>query len=98
MPDVVRALVREEEGECRPHQRADLVEGSWTRGPHERLELRESEFDRIEIRTVGRKEAELRAGLFDRRAHLGLLVDRQVVHHDDIPATQRWDEDLLNVG
>jgi hypothetical protein len=98
MPDVVRALVREEEAQGRRHQRADLVEAPWTRGPQERLQLGEGEFDRIEIGTVRWKKTELRAGLLDRRAHVGLLVDRQVVHDDHIPPTQGGDQDLLDVG
>ena len=98
MPDVVRALVREEEAEGRRHQRADLVEAPGTRGPQERLQLREGEFDGIEIGTVRWKKTELGPGLLDRRAHVGVLVDRQIVHDDHIPPTQGGDQDLLDVG
>ena len=31
-------------------------------------------------------------------AHLGLLVDGQVVEHDDIPGAERGHEDLLDIG
>jgi hypothetical protein len=98
MPDIVRAFVRQEEGECGRHQRADVIEGARPRRPQERFQLGEGEFDRIEIGTVRRKETELRSRLLDRRAHLGLLVDRQVVHHDDIAGAQRGDEDLFDIG
>lgn len=98
MPDVVRTLVREEEAQCGRHQRADLVEAPWTGGPHERFEFGEGELDRIEIGTVGREIAELRPRVFDRRAHRGVLVHRQVIHDDDIAATQRGNQDLLDVG
>lgn len=44
----------------------------------------------------------MRAGAFDRRADLRLFVHDQVVEHDDIPVTERRDQDLLertrNVG
>ena len=55
-------------------------------------------FDRIEVGTVGRQKAELRADGFDGRADLRLLVDREIVEHDDIAGPQRRDQHLLDVG
>jgi len=98
MPDVVGALVGMKEAECGHHQRADLIEAARPRGAHERFQLREGEFDGIEIGTVGRKETELRAHLLDRGADLGLLVNGQVIHHDDVAGAQRRDQDLLDIG
>jgi hypothetical protein len=54
-------------------------------------------FDRIEVRTVGRQEPDLRARPFDRRSNLRVLVYRQVVEHDDIARAQRGHQDLFDV-
>ena len=40
----------------------------------------------------------MRTGLLNGRAHLGLLVDGEIVEHDHIASPQRGHEDLLDVG
>ena len=40
----------------------------------------------------------MRARLLDRGPHLGLLVDREVVEHDDIAGAQRRHQHLFDVG
>src|SRR4030095_335456 len=52
---------------------------------------------RIEVRTVGWEKPQLRTRLFNRRAHLWLLVGGEVVEHHDVAAAQRRDQDLLDV-
>ena len=84
MPDVVRALVGHEEPEGRRHQLADVVERARARGAEERLQFGERQFDRIEVGTVGRQKAQMRPGLLNRRADLGLFVGGEIVEHDDI--------------
>ena len=64
----------------------------------EGFDLREGHFDRVEVRTVGRQEAEFRACPLDRRADRRRLVGRQVVHHHDVAGPQRRDQDLLDIG
>jgi len=98
MPDVVRALVRHEEAEGGSHQLADVIERARTRGAKERLQFRERLFDRIEVGTVGREKSQKRTRLFNRHAHLGLLVGGEIVEHDDIARAQRGRQDLLDVG
>jgi hypothetical protein len=98
MPDKVRAFVRQKETESGRHQLTDRIEAARSSGPEEGLQLGEGELDRIEIGTVGREKAEVGPGLLDRGAHLGLLVHRQVVHHDDVAAAQRGDQDLFDIG
>ncbi len=51
-----------------------------------------------EVGTVGREKAQERAGLLNRRAHLGLLVGGEIVEHDDIARAQRRHQDLLDIG
>ena len=98
MANEVAAFGGREEVERDRDQVADVVEGPRTRGAEERFQFREGQFDRIEIRTVGRQEAELGADGFDRRAHRGLFVHGEVVEHHDIAGAQRGHQDLLDVG
>lgn len=98
MSDVVATLGRREERERGSGERGDMVEGARSRGPQERFEFREGHLDGIEIGTVGRQKADLRASGFDRRAHLGLLVDGEIVEHDNVARSERRDQHLLDVG
>ncbi len=98
MPDEVQALSRGEELQRDRDKLDDLVEVARSRRPQKRFQFREGEFNRIEIRTVGRQEAEVRAHALDRRLHLRLLVHRQVVEHHDITRSQCRDQHLLDVG
>ncbi len=98
MPDVVRALIRQEEAGRGGHQLTHVIERAWTKRAEERLEFREGLFDGIEIGTVGREESQPGSRLLNRRAYLGLLVRREIVQHDDITRTERGHQDLLDVG
>ena len=98
MPGVIRAFVREEEAERRGDQVADLFKVPRTGGAQERVQFGEGEFDRIEVGTVGREEAQVRARLLDGRPDLGLLMDRQVVEYDNIARAQGRHEHLFDVG
>ena len=98
MPHIVGAFVWKKEGACGRDQVNDLVEGAGTRGAHEGFEFREGLFDGIEVGAVRRQKAELCADGFDRRPDLRLLVDGQVVDHDDVARAEGGDENLLDVG
>ena len=98
MSDVIPTLGRREECERGRGERGDLVEGTRARGPHERFQFRERHLDRVEVGTVGRQKADLRARGFDGCAHLGLFVDSEIVEHHDITASQGRGQHLLDVG
>lgn len=98
MPDVVCTFGRREERDGRGDQLTHTVEAARPRGAQHRFQFREGLFDGIEIRTVGRQEADVRADAFDRGAHLRLFVDRQVVEHHHVATVQRGHQDLLDVG
>ena len=97
MPDEVVAFGRGEEFERSGDQRANVIEGAWTRRTQEGLQLRKGEFDRIEVGAVGRQEPEVGADGFDRGAHRGLFVCREVVQHDHVAGRQRRREHLLDI-
>lgn len=98
MSDVIPTLGRREQRERGRGQCGDVVEGARSCGTHECFEFRERHFNRIEVGTVGRQESDPRADGFDRLANLGLLVNREIVEHDDVPTPQRGDQHLLHVS
>ena len=95
---VVRAFGRGEEAERGRDQVADLVIVPRTCGAQERFQFGEGQFDRIEIGTVGREKPNRRPHLLDRGSHRGLLVDHEVVEHDDIARSQRGHQHLFDIG
>jgi hypothetical protein len=97
VPDEVQALPGGEKVQGNRDELDDLVEAARPRRPQECLQLCKGEFDGIEIRTVGRQKAQARARAFNGGLHLGLLVHREVIEHDDIAGPQRGDEHLLDV-
>ena len=68
-----------EEAQRRGQQVTDVVEGPRARRAEERLQFGEGQFDRIEVGTVGRQKAQVRADLFDGGADCGLFVHREVI-------------------
>ena len=97
MPDKIQALARREELQRDRHELDDLVEAARSRGPEERLQLRERLFDGIEIRAIRGKKPQVRATTFDRGLHLRLLVHREVIEDDDVAGPEGRHQDLLDV-
>lgn len=98
MPDEIQAFLRREELERDRDELDHLVEAARSRRAEKRFQLGKGEFDRIEIRTVGRQKPQPRTDPLDRRLHLGLLVHRQVIKDHDVARAQRRREHLLDVG
>ena len=98
MSDVVPTLGRREERERGGGERGDLVERARSGRTHEGFQFRKRHLDGIEVGTVGRQKADLRAGGRDCRTDLWLLVDSEIVEHDDIARSERRYEHLLHVG
>ena len=74
-----------------------MVEAPRSRRSHECFQLCKGLLDGIEVRTVGRQEAESCAGPFNRGLDLRLFVHRQVVEDDDVAGMQRRHKDLFDV-
>ena len=98
MSHVIVAFRGCKEAERGRDQGAHVIETAWSRRSEERLELGERQFNRVEVRTVGRQKSDLRADGFNRRPDLRLFVDDEVVEHHDIAGVQRRDEDLFEIG
>ena len=58
----------------------------------------EALFNWIEIRAVGWQQPHERTDRFEVGTHVGMLVDGEIVEHDDIARPQARREDLLDVG
>jgi len=98
VPHKVAAFRRRETGQRRRYEVAHLVKGARPRRPQERFQFGKGLFDGIEVGTVGREKTQLRADGFNGLAYRRLLVQRQIVEHDDIATPERRHEDLLDVG
>lgn len=62
------------------------------------LQFAEGHFDRIEIWRIGRQIKQPRPCCFDRLPDAGHLVDRQIVHHDDVAALEGRNKTSLHVS
>jgi hypothetical protein len=98
MPYEIEAFARRKEVQRDRDELDDLVEAARSRGPQECFQLGESELDRIEVRAIGRQEAQPRTDAFNRGLYLRLFVHREVIENDDVAGAERRDEHLLDVG
>ena len=62
------------------------------------LEFREGLSDWVEVRTIGRKEAQGRTFRLDRFADFSTFVARQIVHDDDVTGPEFGDVHLAHTG
>jgi len=97
MSHVIATFGRCEEAERDGDEVADLIEGAWPRGTQERFQFGEGEFNRIEVRAVGRQKPELGTRRLDRLTHLRLFVSGEVVEDDHVAAPQGRRKDLFDV-
>lgn len=66
--------------------------------PEQGFEAGEGLLDRIEVRAVGRKEAQCRTCCFDPIPDSRTLMARKIVHYDDVTGPQFRYENLGHVG
>ena len=97
MPEVIAALGWCEARDALAEQGPERLDRSTARGAHQAFELRETLFDRIEIRTVRGQVPKRRAGGLDQRLHALDMMRGEVVGDDDVAWRQRGDQDLLDV-
>jgi hypothetical protein len=91
------AFVGCEELERDRDEAADLLVAARASRAQKGLQFGERELDRIEVRTVRRKEPNVGAHALDGGADLGLLVGGQVIEHDYVARVQRGHQHLLDV-
>jgi hypothetical protein len=97
MPHKVVAFAGREEVKRDRDQLEHLLVAAGSRRPQKRFQLREGEFDRIEIGTVGREKAKARPDAFDGGLDLWLFVHREIVEDDDVAGPERRHQRLLDV-
>ena len=98
MSKVIAAFLGAEVRQTGAEERPEGFGGSTAGGAHEGFELREAEFNGIEVRTVGRQIAERGADALDRLADAGHFVCAEVIGDDDVPGMQGGHEDLFDRG
>jgi hypothetical protein len=76
----------------------ERLDGAGGGGAEQRLELGESQLDRVQIRAVGRQVEEGCPGGFDRLAYAFDLVRLEVVEHHDLARAQARRQALLDLS
>lgn len=61
------------------------------------FDLRPHQFDGIEIRTIGRKETQLRSRGLDKSLGFGVPVGRKIIADDDVSRLERGTKDVTDV-
>ena len=74
------------------------LDGAFGRISQETFEFRECQLNRIEVRAVGRRLEQARAGGFGCLAHAAHFVRTEGVEHHDVAKPEFLDEELLGVG
>ena len=98
MTKVIAALGWREARDTLAEQRPERLDRPTAGGANEGFELREAQFDRIEIRAVRRQVSQRRAGGSDQPLDALDVMRGEVVGDDDVAWCERRDEDLLDVG
>jgi hypothetical protein len=96
--EVIAALGWREARDTLAQQWPERLDRPTARGAHERFEFGETQFDRIEIRTVRGQIPQRCAGGFDQRLDAVDVMRGEVVGDDDVARRERGDQDLLDVG
>jgi hypothetical protein len=96
--EVIGALVGLEDVDKPSDQVPEAANSALSRLPQHGLEPGEGLLDRVEVRALGRKEAQGCADRFNPLLHCGPFVARQVVHDDHVAGTQLGHQDLRNIG
>ena len=97
MPIVATRILRGDAVERRLRRCQQFVRAPRRRPPQLPFQLGKGQLDRIEVGTVGREKAQLRARRFNRRANRRLFMDREIVEHHDIARTYDRHEHLLDI-
>ena len=98
MTKVIAALGWGEARDALAEQRPERLDRPTARGAHERFEFGETQFDRIEIRTVRGQIPQRRADGFDQLQDAVDVMGGEVVGDDDVARRERGDQDLFDVG
>ena len=96
--EIARAFVADESHQRGPDHVADGVEGPRPGGAEDRFQFGKTEFDRIEVGTVGREKPERRTGPGDRELDVVTPMRAEIVEHDEVAGPQCGHEDLFDVG
>ncbi len=94
MADVVRAFLWCEPVEQPSDGLPKSLDGSLGGIAQQAFQFGEREFDRVEVRAVGRQVEERRPARLDGLLHAADLVRAEIVEHDDIARRKLWCQEL----
>src|SRR5713226_6274272 len=98
MPEVVGTFLSTELGHERANCSVESRNSSCGDLAQQRFEFAERQLDRVEVRRVLRQVADCRTRLLNCLSDTGDLVSSVVINHDDIVASERWNQTLLDIG
>ena len=93
---MVGAFVRAELWEERANRASEVRHGSRRDLAQECLEFAVRQLDRIEVRRVFGEITQARLRLLNRFPNGRSHVNSAVIHHDDVVASEGWNQALLN--
>ena len=88
MAEIIRTLFFGDGIESLSDSGADHIEASGCGASRESLDLGKKHLDGVQVRGIGREEAQFGFSCLDGRASFGVLVDVEVVADDDIALAQ----------
>src|ERR1700758_2531683 len=98
MPKIVGTFLRtklRDEGADRSGKARD---GSRCYFTQECLEFAVRHLDGIEVGRIFRQVTQCRARFFDSPANAGPQMDTAVIHHDDVIASEHWNQAVFDIG
>jgi alpha-D-ribose 1-methylphosphonate 5-triphosphate synthase subunit PhnG len=96
--EVIAALGWREARDTLAQQRPERLDRPTARSAHERFEFGETEFDRIEVRTVRGQVPQRRPGGFDQLLDAVDVMRGEIVGDDHVARREGGDQDLFDVG
>lgn len=73
------------------------IHGPFGGAPQQSTQLAEGQFDRIQIRTIGRQIQELSPDTFDRFLHAPNFVRGQIIQDEKVSRLESWSQMLADV-
>ena len=97
MPEVIAALLGAEVLEAFAEEWPQRRDGPTARPANDGFQLRKGQFDRIEVRAVGREEDQRGSCRCYRALDRSAFVCGEIIGDDDIARVQCWHEDLFDI-
>ena len=98
MPEIVGTFLRTELRDEGADRSVKARDGSRCYFTQECLEFAVRHLDGIEVGRIFRQVTQCRARFFDSPANAGPQMDAAVIHHDDVIASEHWNQAVFDIG